>query len=64
MLEAQAQITKSVGESGRGVVIMKVVWDPKTKLGLARDPKSHHGLREIKAPLASTAGLQHTILKL
>jgi hypothetical protein len=41
LFEAQAQITKSGGESGRGVVIENVVKGRKTKLGFVSDSKSH-----------------------
>jgi hypothetical protein len=64
LFEAQAQITKSVAEWGSGVVIIKVVRDPETKLGFAGDSKSHRCLREIKRLLASIAGVLKTILKL
>src|SRR5260370_5727687 len=64
LFEAQAQITKSVDESGRGVVIEKVVLGRKTKLGFAGDSKSHRCLREIKATLTSIAGLLKSVLKL
>jgi len=64
LFEAHAQITKPVGECGCGVVIEKVVRGRKTELGFAGDSKSHGCLGEIKATLASIAGLLKPILKL
>ena len=64
MLQAHGQITKTIGESGRGVVVEKVVRGRKTEFGLAGDSKSHGCLWEIKAALASIAGLLKPILKL
>ena len=64
MFEAHGQITKTGGESGRGVVVKKVVRGRKTELGLAGDSKSHGCLWEIEAAFASIAGLLKPILKL
>jgi hypothetical protein len=64
LFEAHGQITKTIGESGRGVVVDRVVRGRKTELGLAGDSKSHGCLWEIKAALASIAGLLKPILKL
>jgi hypothetical protein len=64
LFKAEAQISKSGGESGGGVVIEKVVRDRETKLGFAGDSKSHGCFGEIKAVLASIAGLLQSVLKL
>jgi hypothetical protein len=64
LFKAQGQITKSGGEPGRGVVIEKIVRGLKTELGFAGDSNSHGCLGEIKATLASIAGLLKSVLKL
>jgi hypothetical protein len=64
LLDAQVQIAESVDESGSGVVVVKVVRNPKAKFGLAGDAKSYGCLEEIEAALAAVASLLKSVLEL
>jgi len=64
LFEAQTYVGKSAGESGRSVVIEKIVRGRKAKLGFFGDAKSYRCFGEIIGPLAPIAGLLEPVLKL